>query len=144
VEGQPEAPYAAVFPARHDAFLHVRTFVEETCGRAQVTRADCLRLMLLVEELFVNTVRHGHGRDTDAPVRLALTVTPSAIAVAYEDTARAFDPFAAPETPIGGDDVDERPVGGLGIRLIMTMADDVGYVRDDGWNRITFRLARSG
>jgi anti-sigma regulatory factor (Ser/Thr protein kinase) len=124
--------------------LDVRTFVGEACERADVPRADRLRLMLVVEELFVNTVTHGHGRDTDAPVHLALTVTPSAIAVDYRDTARAFDPFAAREASLDADPAEDSRVGGLGIRLITAMAEDVGYVRDDGWNRITFRVTRSG
>lgn len=136
--------YSAEFPARHDAFLTVRTFVEDACQRTGVPRADCLRLTLIVEELFVNTVVHGHGGDTDAPVRLALTMTPGAIAVRYEDTARPFDPFTRTEAPDDAEDVRNRRVGGLGIRLITTMAKDVGYARHDGWNQITFRLARSG
>jgi anti-sigma regulatory factor (Ser/Thr protein kinase) len=127
-------------------FIRVQCRVfQEACELADVPRADCLRLILLVEELFVNTVTHGHGSDSDAPVRLELTVTPGAIAVLYEDTARAFNPFAAAAEAVDdADDVDERPVGGLGVRLITTMAEDVGYVSLDGGNRVTFRLARSG
>lgn len=131
------------FPARRDAFLRLRTFVEETCARAEVPRAESLRVMLLVEELFVNTIEHGHGGDSDAPVRLGLTVTPAAIAVEYEDTARPFDPFEAAPAPSAAEDVANRPVGGLGVALITTMAENVGYVRRDGRNRITFTVARA-
>ena len=144
VEGQLEGPYAAVFPARRDAFGRMCTFIEETCARTAVRRHDCLRLILLIEELFTNTVVHGHGRDSEAPVRLALTVTPPAIGVQYEDTARPYNPFASVSMPSDSDDVDERPVGGLGIALITTMAEDVGYVRRDEWNQIRFRLRLSG
>lgn len=143
MEGQPDAPYAAVFPARREAFVRLRTFVDETCARAAVPRPDALRLMLLIEELFVNTVEHGHGGDSDAPVRLALTVLPSAIAVEYEDTARPYDPFGAEPAPADGETIEERPVGGLGVRLIRTMADEVGYVPQPRGNRIRFRLTRS-
>jgi len=143
VEGQLEGPRAEVFPARRDAFHRVRTFIEETCARGAVQRHDCLRLTLLVEELFVNTVVHGHGVDSDAPIRLALTVTPPTVAVEYEDTARPYDPFAAAR-PASEADIEQRPVGGLGITLITTMAEEVGYVSRDGRNRITFRLRCAG
>ena len=143
MEGQPEGPYAAVFPAHRDAFDRVRTFIEETCARAAVRRRDCLRLTLLIEELFTNTVVHGHGRDSDAAVHLALTVTPPAIGVEYEDTARPYDPFASVYTPSETEDVEQRPVGGLGITLVTTMAEDIGYARRDGGNRIRFRLRRT-
>ena len=138
-----DAPHTAVFLARRDAFVGLRTFVEETCTRADVPRAECLRVMLLIEELFVNTVEHGHGGDSDAPVRLSLTVTASAIAVEYEDTARPFDPLASAPAPSEAEDVDVRPIGGLGVMLITTMAEAVDYVRRDDCNRITFRLGRA-
>jgi serine/threonine-protein kinase RsbW len=144
VEGEPDPQHAAVFPARRDAFPRLRTFVEETCARADVPRGDCLRLLLLIEELFANTVTHGHGVDSDAPVRLVLTVTPSAIAVEYEDTARPYDPFASFAAPAEPMDLEDRPIGVLGVTLIMTMAEDVGYVLHEGRNQITFRLGRSG
>ena len=143
MEGKPDTPYAAEFPARHSALLRVQTFVEDACARAKIVPADHLRLMLLIEELFVNTVSHGHGRDSDEPVRLALTVTSASIAVEYGDTAQPYDPFAPLEIAPDREDIADRPVGGLGVRLITTMAEDVGYVRDDGWNRILFRLPRS-
>ncbi len=144
MERQLEGPYAAVFPARRDAFGRMCTFIEETCARTAVGRHDCLRLILLIEELFTNTVVHGHGRDSEAPVRLALTVTPPAIGVQYEDTARRYNPFASVSMPSDSDDVDQRPVGGLGVALITMMAEDVGYVWHEGWNQIRFRLRLSG
>ena len=140
MERQTEGVYTAVFPARRDALSRVCAFVEETCERADVPRRDSLRLTLLIEELFVNTVVHGHGRDSDAPVHLALTCGPSAVAVEYEDTARPFNPFAAARPASDSADVDEREVGGLGITLITTMAEDVAYACREGKNQIRFRL----
>lgn len=140
MEGQLEEPYTAVFPARRDALPDVCAFVEDACQRAAVPYRDGLRLILLIEELFVNTVVHGHGRDSDAPVRLALSRIPSAVAVEYEDTAPAFNPFAAERPASDSADLDERQVGGLGITLITTMADDLDYVRREGRNQIRFRL----
>ena len=137
-----DASHRAVFPARRDAFASLRTFVEETCAGAQIPRPDYLRIMLLIEELFVNTVEHGHGGDSDAPVRLLLTVTATAVTVEYQDTARPFDPFTSAPPPSYAEDVTDRPVGGLGVSLIMTMAEDVGYARRDDCNCITFRVGR--
>jgi serine/threonine-protein kinase RsbW len=143
VEGQLEGPYTAVFPARRDALPSVCAFVEASCERAGVPPRDSLRLTLLIEELFTNTVVHGHGQDTEAPVRLALTRIPSAMAVEYEDTARPFNPFAVARPPIESADVDQHHVGGLGITLITTMAEELGYARGDGKNQIRFHLRLS-
>jgi serine/threonine-protein kinase RsbW len=144
VERELEGPYTAVFPARRDALPRVCAFVEDTCERAAVPTRDSLRLTLLIEELFTNTVVHGHGHDTEAPVRLALTRLPSAVAVEYEDTARAFDPFAVARPPTESPDVDRHHLGGLGITLITTMAEELGYARCDGKNRVRFQLRLTG
>jgi len=144
VEGKPAESYAAEFPAQRDALTRVCAFIEATCAGAGVRRHDCLRLMLLIEELFTNTVVHGHGHDSEALVRLVLTVSEPAIGVEYEDAARLYNPFASVYVPKDTDTLDDRPVGGLGITLITTMAEDVGYACPDGKNQIRFTLPRSG
>src|SRR5688500_1381474 len=99
------AAYTITVPARLDAFARLRTFVDDACASAGVVRTDGLRVLLLVEELFVNTVMHGYGQDCDEPVAVALTVTPTAIVVAYEDVCRAYDPFAAAAAARDTDDL---------------------------------------
>ncbi|MGH2651536.1 MAG: ATP-binding protein, partial [Actinomycetota bacterium] len=71
------------FPARLDLLPSVAAYLEETCTAAGLVRDDCLRLTLLVEELFTNTVQHGHGGDTDAPVSLSVEVGAGEVALTY-------------------------------------------------------------
>jgi anti-sigma regulatory factor (Ser/Thr protein kinase) len=96
----------------------------------------CHKLTLLVEELFTNTVVHGHQRESDEPVRVGLETEPGGIALTYEDTAPPHNPFAAVQHPDDTADVDDRPVGGLGVLLVATLARDVEYRRADGKNHI--------
>ena len=107
------------------------------CAATGLPRDGCLRLTLLVEELFTNTVTHGHGDDSDAPVRLECEATAGRIALVYEDTAPAHDPFAAVITPDAAAGVEDRPVGGPGVPLVSAMARQVEYRRIDPRNRIT-------
>lgn len=127
--------HAATFPARLAAFEHVVVFLESVCASAGLERADCLRLTLVLEELFVNTVVHGHGGDSDASVRLTLDPQPRGIVVSYEDEGPRFDPSAGPdEAP----DVREGPPGGLGLVLVRRLSSDLAYSRAGDANRITF------
>lgn len=112
-------------------------FISEVCAAAGFPRDACLRLTLLVEELFTNTVVHGHGADCDAPVLLAFDVRPGRIALTYEDTAPPHDPFAAVRAPDEVAAVEDRPVGGLGLLLVSAMAQQVQYRHADGRNRIS-------
>ena len=97
-------------------------------------------MTLLVEELFTNTVVHGHGADTEAPVSLTFAVRPDGIALTYEDTAPPHDPFAKVRVPDDAMGVEDRPVGGLGVLLIAAMAERVQYAHVGGRNRISLML----
>ena len=129
--------YDRMFPARRDALPRVSTFLGEVCAAAGFPREGCLRLTLLVEELFTNTVTHGHGVDSDAPVRLECVATPGRITLIYEDTAPPHDPFASVTDPDAAAGVEDRPVGGLGVLLVSVMAREVEYRRVGDRNRIS-------
>lgn len=125
------------FPARRDALPQVEAFLAEVGVAAGLAREACLRVTLLVEELFTNTVVHGHGGDSEAPIRLDCEVEPGRIALLYEDTGPPHDPFAAVASPDPGASVEDRPVGGLGVLLVSAMAQEVEYRRAGDRNRIS-------
>jgi anti-sigma regulatory factor (Ser/Thr protein kinase) len=129
--------HSRTFPARRDALPQVGEFLGEMCAEAGFERESCLRITLLVEELFTNTVVHGHGADSEAPVRLECEVTSGRIGLTYEDTAPAHDPFARVVVPGADVGVDDRPVGGLGVLLVRAMAQQVEYRRVGDRNRIS-------
>jgi serine/threonine-protein kinase RsbW len=131
------APHSRIFPARREVLPQVGAFLGEVCAEAGLGRQTCLRLTLLVEELFTNTVIHGHGADSDEPVRLECQVTPGRIALVYEDTGPAHDPFAHVIAPDDTAEVEDRPVGGLGVLLVSAMAQQVEYGRVGDRNRIS-------
>lgn len=112
-------------------------FIASVCAAGGVSRKTGLRLTLLIEELFTNTVVHGHGRDSEAPIHLTVDVGVESIALTYEDTAPPYDPFATVGVPDGAASVEERPVGGLGVMLIAAMAERVDYTYAGGRNRIS-------
>jgi len=125
-----------VLPARLSALPTMAAFIAETSARAGVPPDLGMKLTLLVEELFTNTVVHGHGGERDEPVRVGLETEPGWVALTYEDTAPPHNPFEAVHRPDDTTDVDDRPVGGLGVLLVATLARDVEYRRAEGKNRI--------
>ena len=95
------------------------------CERHQVERRAALRVTLVIEELFTNTVRHGYRREGAMPIRVMLAVEDRAVTLLYEDEAPRYDPIghagdasSAVTTP-----VEARPVGGLGVHLIGVLAE---------------------
>jgi anti-sigma regulatory factor (Ser/Thr protein kinase) len=130
--------------ARMEGLGEAIEFVEAFCADRGVAASDGLRLSLVVEELFTNTVVHGHGGGSDAPVRLALRADSSHLELSYEDSGPPFDPVdhvaKSPIDPAAG--VADRPIGHLGLPLIVDMAERISYAREDGRNRILLALRR--
>jgi anti-sigma regulatory factor (Ser/Thr protein kinase) len=135
------ARHTRTFPARRDALPQVDAFLGEVCAAAGLGRETCLRLTLLVEELFTNTVVHGHGADSEAPVRIECEVAPGRVALTYEDTGPEHNPFARVIAPDADAGVEERLVGGLGVLLVSAMAREVEYRRAGDRNRISLVIA---
>ena len=130
--------------ARMEGLVEAIEFVEAFCADRGVAASDGLRLSLVVEELFTNTVVHGYGGGSDATVRLALRADASHLELSYEDSAPPFDPVAhaarSPVDPAAA--VGDRPIGHLGLALVVDMAERISYVRVDDRNRIVLALRR--
>lgn len=136
--------FLEVFPARMDALGRVMALVEEVGGAAEFDRHDCLRLTLVIEELFTNTVLHGHGGDSEAPIRIAFDVERGRVTLTYEDTGPHFDPFASAAHGTDEPTVSEEDApGGLGLVLVARMATDLDYTRAEGRNRISLAVIAS-
>jgi serine/threonine-protein kinase RsbW len=126
-----------MFPARLGELNALRSFLEGFCAEAAIGREGCLRLNLVLEELFTNTVRHGHRGDSEAPVWLSLTEGEERrVTVSYEDTARPFNPFerASPDTT-----QEIRKLSGRGLLLLETLSVSRDYAYLYGRNCV--RLA---
>ena len=123
--------HARAFPARLDEFSGVVAFVTEVSSQAGFDREAVLKLTLILEELFTNTVTHGRGDGT--PVTLELDVAPGRIWVMYEDSGPRFEPFADATS----EGQENRPPGGLGLLLVNRLGRDVQYSHSGGRNRFS-------
>jgi anti-sigma regulatory factor (Ser/Thr protein kinase) len=129
-----------MFPAKLGELNALRAFLEAFCAAAAVGRDGCLRLNLLLEELFTNTVRHGHRGDSEQPVWVGLAAEGSRVTVDYEDCAPPFNPYARPSL----DTTQQiRSVGGRGLRLLAELAPTRDYAYLYGRNRIRLVLSLS-
>jgi serine/threonine-protein kinase RsbW len=139
--------FVRVFPAKMEALARVAPFVEEACAVAEFDHQDCLRLTLVLEELFTNTVAHGHGGDSEAPIQIAFDVQRGQIAVTYEDTAAPFDPLPIAErldASATSVPPEEWLLGKLGLVLIARLTTNLEYSYADGRNRVSLVVLASG
>ena len=84
------------------------------------------RLALAVDEACANVIEHAYSQEVTHDVTIRAVVDDDALRFEIVDTGRHFDPAI-----IQPQDVEElirqRKSGGLGLRLIRTIMDDVQY-----------------
>jgi len=129
-------PYDAEFFLNGDLreLDHLAEEVGRFCTTHSLGEDAIFELNLVLEELFVNSVRHGgcEGMDNAARVRMRVS---DAVEVEYQDRGRPFDPTQAPEPDIHAP-IEERTSGGLGIHLMRKIMRKVEYARVDDRNQI--------
>jgi len=131
------------FPAQLRAFEQVKSLIEEFGEAAGLGREDRHKLTLIVEELFTNTVTHGHRGDSNAPVQISLEDTVAGVQLTYEDSAPPYDPFAASRHTDIESTINARRVGGLGVFLTIGLTNGAVYRFVEGHNRISLTLVPS-
>ena len=130
----------AMFPSRLQAWRKARVFIEDFCKGAGVPRDSCLKANLVIEELFLNTVKHGHRGGADAPIWITLEAVDGKISLAYEDNAPPFNPFSSATREMLEALAESRREGGLGVLLANSLTASVDYSYVFGRNRIRLML----
>jgi len=128
VEGPARLPILGAAQGRLDTFATHHAWSDE--ARFQVS--------LALEEVLMNVISHGSRESQPANVRVSLSQDDRDVTLEITDDGIAFDPQQAPAPDLESD-LDERPVGGLGVFLVQQLMDSVDYRRDAGWNRLVLR-----
>ena len=131
------------FAARILVFQDIKTFLESFGSDASLHSEDWLKLVLLAEELFTNTIHHGHAGESDARVRITIESWEKHVRLIYEDSAPPHDPLAAALRVNLQLPLENRPVGGLGMLLTVKLTERAHYSFVGGRNRVELILARS-
>ena len=132
------------FRGRLPGFPEVRAWAEAFAATLGADRTATLRLVLVLEELFTNTVVHGYAAGTEGPIWITLAHGPGVIEVTYEDAGPPFDPFAE----LQATRADPRPsgerTGGLGLALVRGLSTAARYARVGERNRVTLGVPIGG
>lgn len=116
---------------------HLRSLldaVDRFCLSAGLDRSAQSDFMLAVEEALINVVNHGYKGLPTGDLRLALSWGSwegvAAIRADIQDHGHRFDPLSAP-MPDLTQEVEARPVGGLGVMLMRNLSDVQTYRYDE-------------
>jgi len=132
MENSPE-PADLQYAATMDGLFAALHALEQACNNWKIDAALVSRALIVVEELFSNTIKYGYGGESAQPVRLRLQPLPR-LTIIYEDDAASFDPtgWKWPEDEA----LAERPEGRAGIAMVMGLCASAVYQPRDGGNRL--------
>lgn len=98
---------------------------------------------LAVDEIVTNAISYGYPQGGSGIVEVTMTVDEASVSLVISDDGMPFDPLDADHQPTLDGDIEDRPIGGLGIHFVRTLMDQVHYARRDGRNVLTCIKQRS-
>jgi len=89
----------------------------------------------------MNVCWHAYPEGSQGFVDLAYSVpAPGELSVEVADQGVEFNPLTAAPPDLALN-LESRPIGGLGVFLVKTLASFLNYRRDSDWNRLTFGIS---
>ncbi|OYY66420.1 MAG: hypothetical protein B7Y51_01535 [Burkholderiales bacterium 28-67-8] len=110
--------------------------LDEFAARVAWSETALFQARLVLEEIMMNVISYGSDGAAIPHVRLHLAQEGTALSMEIADDGVAFDPLQAPAPDLDAD-IDDRPIGGLGVFLVRELMDSVTYRREAGWNRLS-------
>jgi len=131
-----------IVPGTLDSLEVIGQHVMQVSAEAGLEKKAAYNLRLGVDEIATNIILYGYEQaGMSGDVTVYTEITDRELTLTLEDTARAYDPSNTPEPDLTLP-LDERPIGGLGVYLAMTGADDFKYERVGNHNRNIFVMKR--
>lgn len=121
-----ERTFSMRVPSSTENLALIRDFVSGIGAQVGFDEHDAARLALAVDEACANVIEHAYQLDATHEVTVRVVVDDEEIRFDIIDTGRGFDPSQAGELQVE-ELIRQRKSGGLGLRLIRTIMDDVQY-----------------
>jgi serine/threonine-protein kinase RsbW len=120
-----------------DQIAEIVADTAEFFSKENIDESLRMKVDLSLEELFVNMVNY--NTETDRDIQVEMRPIEGGIEVSLTDyDVERFDPTLARQVDVDAP-LSERTPGGLGLYLVLKMADSIHYEYHDRTSRITFR-----
>ena len=113
----------------------VRRFVERHAREAGLPAEVITRFKLAVDEACTNVIEHAYHEEEGHRIDLTIRADAKQFSVRIQDCGEAFalEEYQEPDLV---ELVRDRRKGGLGVRLMHRLMDEVAYRSDDGVNSV--------
>jgi serine/threonine-protein kinase RsbW len=121
-----ERTFVLQVPSSTENLAMIRDFVTSIAAQAGLTPEGVAKIELAVDEACANVMEHAYGRDMTKEVSVRATLDGDILEIDVVDTGQGFDPNAVEQMELEKL-ITSRRSGGLGMRLMKTLMDEVHY-----------------
>lgn len=121
-----ERKFALHVPSSTENLAMIREFVASIGGRAGLPPSEVDDLTTAVDEACANVMEHAYGSDSTKEVSVRATFDNESVEILVIDTGTGFDPTSVEHKELAKL-ISARKSGGLGMRLIKLLMDEVHY-----------------
>jgi serine/threonine-protein kinase RsbW len=106
----------------------------EDFGKANGIPAEAIfQINLTLEEIVSNCIKYGYQGEPGHTIDLTISFNSGTVTIIIEDAGLPFNLLDVPPPNLHCD-VEDRPIGGLGVHLARTLMDALEYKRREGKN----------
>lgn len=99
-------------------------------------------LHAVFDELLSNIVRYAYLDEENHDIEVVIDASSERLKITIEDDGMPFNPLEA-DKPDTSSPLEERPIGGLGIHLVLNMVDEFTYERTEDRNVVVIAKSLS-
>ncbi len=140
-----EKTFILQVPSSTENLALIREFVTTVGAQAGLAENEIGKLELAVDEACANVIEHAYGHDATKEVTVSANFDGDSITFVIEDVGKGFDPAQIQQEELESL-IAKRKDGGLGMRLIKTLMDEVQYEIGPGQKnelRMTKRIKKA-
>ena len=131
------APRRIIMKNEMSEVSRMRGFFFSVCREHDVDEDTVKSLNLAVEEWVANVINYAYPKGTRGHVELTTEFADGLLTLVVKDHGIPFDPTTHQDIDVEAE-LDDRPIGGLGIYLVKTIMDTMEYQRTpNGYNVLT-------
>jgi serine/threonine-protein kinase RsbW len=123
-------------PSNAEYLDTIRTFIADASHKIGFNEQDTWKIVLAVDEACSNVIRHGYKLNTNNFICIDIELTQDRFLIHIEDEGQSYD-LRFHKAPSQDEYLSKPKPGGLGIKIIQNLIDEIDYTRYDNKNRLS-------
>ncbi len=136
-DGRMQVSRTLIVPNRMEEIRTIQVALEEFSEQQGLPLEALFQTQLSLEEIFTNVVSYAHDDDQEHEVEIIFSREGETITIEILDDGSPFNPLQeAPELDVKSS-LEDRGIGGAGIRLAKELMTELRYQRNGARNHLT-------